>query len=141
MDELILEKSRRKEAVLPTSPKFETPEPILYPEERTHAKEQGFSVDAKLMREEYGLVNQEKMCYCFALAISRHIKFSRGYLFLEDLKGHLEEKSLEEPCLSQDELRFSYQFKSALKIRPENLQFDANSIIKKEETIEKIMMS
>lgn len=47
-----------------------------------------------------------------ALAVKKHIDFSRGFLFKDDLKKHGD-------LMDEDkiDLRFSYNFKEALKLK------------------------
>ena len=49
-------------------------------------------------------VDLKVMCKCLARAIKKHLEFSKGFLFLEDLQKE------------QDELKFSYKFNKNLKL-------------------------
>lgn len=54
------------------------------------------------------------MSYCMAIAIKKHIDFSRGFLFKSDLQKHgnmTDEEKMD--------LRFSYNFKDVLKLKQE----------------------
>ena len=66
-----------------------------------------YSVDGKRMPHALHNLNVHHICYCLALAIMKHIRFSRGFLFLEDLM-----KGAEDPST-----RFSYSLRDPLKIR------------------------
>jgi hypothetical protein len=56
-------------------------------DERNHAKNFGHSLDAQL-RNQDPEVDLEKMSYCLALAVKKHIDFSKGFLFKSDLQQH-----------------------------------------------------
>lgn len=64
------------------------------------------------MRNHDPEVDLDKMSYCMALAVKKHIDFSRGFLFKDDLKKHCD-------LMDEDkiDLRFSYNFKEALKLK------------------------
>lgn len=96
---------------------------MLLPHERKQAREFGYSLDTKLMNDEFFYIDLEKMCFCLSIAILRQIQFSRGFLFLDDLAEYLKKAGSGEKFLSpndlsasENELRFSYQFPDVLKL-------------------------
>lgn len=54
----------------------------------------------------------DKLSYCLALAVKKHIEFSRGFTLWEDLEWHAKEME-DDPTYW-----FSYKFKDELKIEP-----------------------
>lgn len=96
--------------------------PILLPHERKQAKELGHSLDTKLLNDEFFFVDLEKMWFWLAISIQRHIHFSRGFLFLDDLATYLKRGGRDEDCdpdelsHNENELRFSYCFPDQLKL-------------------------
>jgi hypothetical protein len=60
--------------------------PLLAPEEKEAAFNLGQSLDSKKVTSALGYLDLKQICYCLAQALSRHIEFSRGQFFLDDLK-------------------------------------------------------
>lgn len=96
---------------------------MLLPHERKQAREFGYSLDTKLMNDEFFYIDLEKMWFCLSIAILRQIQFSRGFLFLDDLAEYLKNAGSGEKfpnpndlSASENELRFSYQFPDVLKL-------------------------
>lgn len=115
-------RTKSTKVLVPEAP-FIPKSPILYPHERKQAKELGYSLDTKLLNDEFFFIDLEKMCYCLAIAIQRQIHFSRGFLFLDDLAAYLKRGGNDENIIdpddlthSENELRFSYQFPDHLKL-------------------------
>jgi hypothetical protein len=79
-------KLMHEKPVIPSSP-------ILLAYERKQAKEFGFSLDTKLMNDEFFFIDLEKMWFWLAIAIQRQIHFSRGFTFLDDLAAYLKSVS------------------------------------------------
>jgi len=116
------EKVKISNVYVPEKP-FVPSSPVLQPNEKKEAREFGYSMDAKLLKDEFFFIDLEKMWFCLAISIQRHIHFSRGFLFLDDLArflktGKWEDKILDWEDLSQseNELRFSYWFPDQLKL-------------------------
>lgn len=85
--------------------------PMLTVEEKIIAKNFGHSLDAQLWNHDPE-VDLEKMSYCMALAVKKHIDFSWGFLFKSDLQTH--GNLIDEDWV---DLWFSYNFKDALKLK------------------------
>jgi hypothetical protein len=54
--------------------------------EKNGAWNLGQSLDSKKVTSALGYLDLKQICFCLARALNRHIEFSRGYLFLDDLK-------------------------------------------------------
>lgn len=100
--------------------------PMLNNLERKEAKEFGYSLDTKLLNDEFFFIDLEKMCFCLSIAIQRQIHFARGFLLLDDLATYLktgksETKMIDPSDLSasENELKFSYWFPDHLKLNHE----------------------
>ena len=114
-----------KNVYVPEKP-FVPTSPVLHPHEKREAKEFGHSMDTKLLKDEFFFIDLEKMWFWLAISIQRHIHFSRGFLFLDDLAkflktGKWDDRILdwEELSQSENELRFSYCFPDKLKLNNE----------------------
>ena len=69
----------------------------------------GHSLDAKQVTSALGYLDLKQICYCLARALMRHIEFSRGHFFLDDLKNEAKKHQV-------DDLEFSYNLGAQLKI-------------------------
>ena len=106
--------SNQKPLELELEEKEIEPSPLLHPDEKLMAREFGHSFDAHQKNPEWTQIELEKMSYCLALAVEKHIQFGRGHLFLSDLA--LGMKKMESESLTAEEMRFSYKFSNPLKI-------------------------
>ena len=85
--------------------------PLLEAKEKDAAWNLGQSLDSKKVTSALGYLDLKQICYCLARALSRHIEFSRGQFFLDDLKILKEKKLME-----IDNVEFSYNLGAELKI-------------------------
>lgn len=60
--------------------------PLLSAEEKNLAWNLGQSMDSKKVTSALGYLDLKQICYCLAKAINKHIEFSKGFYFLDDLK-------------------------------------------------------
>lgn len=81
-------------------------------DERKLAWNFGQSLDSKKITSALGYLDLKQICYCLAQALNKHIEFSRGYFFLDDLKKQA--KMVNE--VVGDQVEFSYNFNEGLKI-------------------------
>ena len=86
--------------------------PLLVPQEKEAAWNLGQSLDSKKVTSALGYLDLKQICYCLAQALSRHIEFSRGQFFLDDLKK-IQLQSAEEDVQN---VEFSYNLGADLKI-------------------------
>ena len=73
----------------------------------------GQSLDSKLISEALGFIDIRMLLKCFAKAVSRHIDFSKGYLFFEDMKKY---------STMKDKMKFTYNLNKNMKIDMERLK-------------------
>lgn len=73
--------------------------PLLDKEEKAGAWNLGQSLDSKKITSALGYLDLKQICYCLAQGLNKHIQFSKGNFFLDDLKN--QEKNL-------PDLEFSY---------------------------------
>ena len=81
--------------------------PMLDKDEKKKAMDLGQSLDSKQVTSALGYLDLKQICYCLAKALNKHIEFSKGHLFLDDLK-----KSESNPV----NLEFSYKLDPKMKI-------------------------
>ena len=62
--------------------------PLLEKHEKAEALNLGHSLDAKKVTSALGYLDLKQICFCLANALMRHIEFSRGNFFIEDLKAN-----------------------------------------------------
>lgn len=60
--------------------------PLLTADEKNLAWNLGQSMDSKKVTSALGYLDLKQICYCLAKALNKHIEFSRGFYFLDDLK-------------------------------------------------------
>lgn len=72
----------------------------------------GQSFDSKKVTSALGYLDLKQICFCLARALGRHIEFSQGCFFLDDLK--MMKQNAEEAQI--DKLEFSYNLGDQLKI-------------------------
>lgn len=72
----------------------------------------GQSLDSKKVTSALGYLDLKQICFCLARALGRHIEFSQGCFFLDDLKTM--KQSDEQAQI--DKLEFSYNLGDQLKI-------------------------
>ena len=88
---------------------------MLDPMEKQYAMNLGQSMDSKKVTSALGYLDLKQICYCLAQALNKHIKFSRGNLFLDDLKQQIKlDKDSKE--MDGNIIDFSYKIKEPLKI-------------------------
>lgn len=63
------------------------------------------------MTSALGYLDLKQICYCLANALMRHIDFSQGFLFLDELQEHLRAGGESEP-----QFDFTYNIQEELKI-------------------------
>lgn len=86
----------------------EVDSPILDQTTREKLINLGQSLDSKQFTDALGFIDLRLLLKCFAKAISKHVDFSRGYLFLEDMK--------KSATLKKDGLKFTYNLGKNMKI-------------------------
>lgn len=64
--------------------------PLLDKNEKAEAMNLGHSLDAKKVTSALGYLDLKQICFCLANALMRHIEFSRGNYFIQDLKANKE---------------------------------------------------
>lgn len=62
------------------------PSPMIDKSTKDKLKQLGQSLDSKQINQAIGSIDMRRLWKWFAKAISKHIEFSEGFLFLEDLK-------------------------------------------------------
>lgn len=77
----------------------------------------GQSLDSKQFSDALGFIDLRKLLKCFAKAVSRHVDFSKGYLFLEDMR---------KSATFKNKLKFTYNQNKEMKIDLERLKKKAN---------------
>lgn len=60
--------------------------PMIDKKTKEKLKTLGQSLDSKQINQAIGNIDMRRLCKCFAKAICKHISFSEGFLFLDDLK-------------------------------------------------------
>lgn len=90
----------------------------------------GQSLDSKQFTDALGFIDLRLMLKWFAKAISKHVDFSRGYLFLEDMK--------KSATLRKEGLKFTYNLNKNMKIDMERLKKKANQINQNKEATEEV---
>ena len=83
--------------------------PLLEAGERDKVFNLGQSLDSKKVTSALGYLDLKQICYCLARALSRHIEFSRGQFFLDDMAKKQTDKEVEN-------IEFSYNLGDKLKI-------------------------
>ena len=84
-------------------------EPLLDHGERDHAWNCGQSLDSKKVTSALGYLDVKQICYCLAQALAKHIQFSQGFFFLNELQAHTKKATT---CLDEirdGELEFTYE--------------------------------
>ena len=59
--------------------------PLLDIKEKNSAWNAGQSCDSKKVTSALGYLDLKQICYCLAQALNKHIEFSKGYYFLDEL--------------------------------------------------------
>jgi len=85
----------------------ETSSPLLDKSTKEKLINLGQSLDSKQLADALGYIDLRLLLKCFSKAVMKHINYSRGYLFLEDLKMAQSQ---------QDELNFTYGLQQNMKI-------------------------
>jgi hypothetical protein len=127
---------------------------IINTVEKQNALEYGYSLDKRMARCTPIYTDLHKTCFSLSQVVLRHIKFSRGMLFLEDLAWFLKDgskfsstkndiKNKIEFTPSQNGLKFSYCFNDNLKLdfsvaKPKYMGYGGETIesVRKELTFE-----
>ena len=78
--------------------------PLLSADEKKVAWNLGQSIDSKKVTSALGYLDLKQICYCLAQAMNKHIEFSQGFFFLEDLK----KSALQKNEIVGDQVDFSY---------------------------------
>ena len=87
--------------------------PLLEKGEKEAVWNLGQSLDSKKVTSALGYLDLKQICYCLAQALNKHIKFSRGQYFLDDLKRVAKQEKNE---IVGDQVEFSYNLGNDLKI-------------------------
>ena len=77
--------------------------PLLDNKEKERAWNLGQSLDSKKVTSALGYLDLKQICYCLAQALSKHIEFSKGHFFLDDLK-----KFNQYQMANDQDIEFSY---------------------------------
>lgn len=85
--------------------------PLLDKNEKETAWNLGQSLDSKKLNSALGYLDLKQICFCLAQGLNKHIQFSKGHLFLNDLKNN-----------KVDEVEFSYDLGKDLKIDVEKIK-------------------
>ena len=64
------------------------------------------------MTSALGYLDLKQICYCLAQALNKHMEFSKGHFFLDELKKEGEQSN----TLVGDKVEFSYNLGPDLKI-------------------------
>ncbi len=72
----------------------------------------GHSLDSKQVASALGYLDLKQICLCLAHALMRHIQFSQGFYFLDDLQEQIKALQLEDEL----KLEFSYEIPQEMKI-------------------------
>lgn len=106
--------------------------PLLAASEKQAAWELGQSLDSKKVTSALGYLDLKQICYCLARALARHIEFSRGHFFLDDLKVMRKQNETK-----VENLDFSYNLGKDLKIDIEEAKKKQKEKKKKEDESKK----
>jgi hypothetical protein len=106
------------------------PSPMLDSTTKKKLVNLGQSLDSKKMSDAIGYIDLWQLCKSFSKAIMRHISFSKGLYFTEDLKK-LNELMEAEGFEVSGKLDFSYNLDANMKIHLEKM--NAQTRKKKEE--------
>ncbi len=71
----------------------------------------GQSLDSKKVTSALGYLDLKQICYCLAHTLMKHIEFSRGYYFLDDLQ-----REQRESIPAGEQLEFTYNLGKDMKI-------------------------
>ena len=63
--------------------------PLIDKEERDRLWNCGQSLNSKQVTSALGYLDLKQICYCLANALMKHIEFSQGFYFLDDLQEHM----------------------------------------------------
>lgn len=99
----------------PDVTQIKPPSPMLDKTTKTKLLNLGQSLDSKKMHDAIGYLDLRQILKAFAKAIMKHIDFSKGLYFTEDLK-RLNELMEAEGFEASDNLDFSYNLDSNMKI-------------------------
>lgn len=96
-------------------------DPLIDKEDRDKAWNLGHSLDSKKVTSALGYLDLKQICYCLAQALNKHIQFSQGHFFLNDLQEYVKQKKLEESQanfnnMKGEELEFTYNLGDNFKI-------------------------
>ena len=96
-------------------------DPLIEKEDRDKAWNLGHSLDSKKVTSALGYLDLKQICYCLAQALNKHIQFSQGHFFLNDLQEHVKQKKLEESQanfnnMNGEELEFTYNLGDKFRI-------------------------
>jgi len=76
---------------------------LIDKDERNKVWNLGQSLDSKKVTSALGYLDLKQICYCLAHTLMKHIEFSRGHYFLEDLQ-----RSQDQSQPSGKQLEFTY---------------------------------
>ena len=82
--------------------------PLLDKDEKQQVWNLGQSLDSKKVTSALGYLDLKQICYCLAQALQKHIQFSKGHFFLDEIKSSTGE--------GVDQMEFSYNLGKDMKI-------------------------
>ena len=88
--------------------------PMLDPGEKEYCLNLGQSMNSKKVTSALGYLDLKQICYCLAQALNKHIQFSKGEIFLDDLKQRTKMEA--ENSQVGNDIEFSYNLKADMKI-------------------------
>ena len=71
-------------------------------------------MNSKKVTSALGYLDLKQICYCLAQALNKHIQFSKGEIFLDDLKQRTKMEA--ENSQVGNDIEFSYNLKADMKI-------------------------
>eukprot|EP00347_Sterkiella_histriomuscorum_P022347 403330799 len=92
--------------------------PLIDRDERDRLWNCGQSLNSKQVTSALGYLDLKQICYCLANALMRHIDFSQGFYFLDDLQEHLRANVSTDEQLGErnQNFDFTYNIQEELKI-------------------------
>jgi len=114
------------------------PSPMIDKKTKDKLKQLGQSLDSKQISQAIGNIDMRRLWKCFSKAICKHIEFSEGFLFLEDLKS-VTNQIYAEHGIPEESINFSYGQGKELKISMQGKKIgkEEKEIMKKEGEVNK----
>jgi hypothetical protein len=105
--------------------------PLLERHEKREVMDLGHSLDAKKVTSALGYLDLKQICFCLANALMRHVEFSRGNSFIQDLRADAETANADNRG-AQIDVEFSYKL-GGLKIDVDEAKRNAEKRAQKEQ--------